>query len=98
MGYYLELIALFWFLICWVGYTWYSRNRATSRSRLSNTLVMYREDWMRVMLKRENRISDASVVGNLERNGALFASSCLLIFRGIITAFGYSLSSLVVLV
>ncbi|WP_432210058.1 DUF599 domain-containing protein [Marinobacter alkaliphilus] len=90
MGYYLELIALFWFLVCWVGYTWYSRNRASTRACLSNTLDMYREDWMRVMLKRENRISDASVVGNLERNGAFFASSCLLILAGIITALGYT--------
>lgn len=90
MGYYLELIALFWFLICWMGYTWYSRDRANSRDCLSNTLDLYREDWMRVMLKRENRISDASVVGNLERNGAFFASSCLLILAGIITALGYT--------
>src|SRR5690606_21398348 len=90
MTYYLDLMALIWFLACWVGYTWYSRNRANSRSCLSNTLDLYREDWMRVMLKRENRISDASVVGNLERNGAFFASSCLLILAGIITALGYT--------
>ncbi|BFN14005.1 MULTISPECIES: DUF599 domain-containing protein [Marinobacter] len=90
MSYYLEFLALIWFFVCWGGYTWYSRNRANSRSCLSNTLDLYREDWMRVMLKRENRISDASVVGNLERNGAFFASSCLLILAGIITALGYT--------
>jgi len=90
MVYYLELIALCWFIVCSVGYTWYSRNRADNRACLSNTLDLYREDWMRVMLKRDNRISDASVVGNLERNGAFFASSCLLILAGIITALGYT--------
>ncbi len=42
------------------------------------------------MLKRENRISDTSAIGNLERNGAFFASSCLLILAGIITALGYT--------
>ena len=87
---YLDFLALIWFLACWGGYTWYSRNRADSRACLSNTLDLYREDWMRVMLKRDNRISDASVVGNLERNGAFFASSCLLILAGIITALGYT--------
>ncbi|MDL0432628.1 DUF599 family protein [Marinobacter sp. TBZ242] len=90
MGIYLELIALVWFLICWLGYTEYSKRKANERPCLSNTLDLYREDWMRVMLKRENRISDASVVGNLERNGAFFASSCLLIVAGIITALGYT--------
>lgn len=86
----LDLIALAWFLVCWLGYSGYSRQKAGDRPCLSNTLDLYREDWMRVMLKRENRISDASVVGNLERNGAFFASSCLLILAGIITALGYT--------
>jgi len=90
MGIYLELIALVWFLICWLGYSEYSKRTAGKRPCLSNTLDLYRADWMRVMLSRENRISDASVVGNLERNGAFFASSCLLILAGIITALGYT--------
>lgn len=42
------------------------------------------------MLRRDNRISDASVIGSLERNGAFFASSCLLILAGILTALGYT--------
>lgn len=90
MSDYLELLALFWFFVCWLGYSEYSRRRANDRPCLSNTLDLYREDWMRVMLQRGNRISDASVVGNLERNGAFFASSCLLILAGIITALGYT--------
>ncbi|AOY87990.1 hypothetical protein BKP64_07290 [Marinobacter salinus] len=90
MGNVLEFVALVWFFVCWLGYTEYSKRRAADRPCLSNTLDMYREDWMRVMLRRDNRISDASVVGNLERNGAFFASSCLLILAGIITALGYT--------
>ncbi|MDI9246920.1 DUF599 domain-containing protein [Marinobacter sp. CHS3-4] len=90
MGIYLELVALVWFFICWLGYSEYSKRKADKRPCLSNTLDLYRTDWMRVMLSRENRISDASVVGNLERNGAFFASSCLLILAGIITALGYT--------
>src|SRR5690554_1749776 len=45
---------------------------------------------MRVMMRRDNRIPDASVVASLERNGAFFASSCLLILAGIITSLGYT--------
>ena len=90
MGMYLELAGLVWFLICWIGYSLYSKSAADKRPCLSNTLDLYRADWMRVMLSRENRISDTTVVGNLERNGAFFASSCLLILAGIITALGYT--------
>jgi len=91
---YLDFIALGWFLVCSIGYTWYSRNHAGKRACLSNTLTLYREDWMRVMLRRGNRMSDTSVVGNLERNGAFFASSCLLILAGVITAMGYTSEAL----
>ncbi|WP_166261192.1 DUF599 domain-containing protein [Marinobacter salicampi] len=90
MSAFLDFIALGWFLVCWLGYTEYSRRMAHNRPCLSNTLDMYREDWMRMMLRRDNRIPDATVVGNLERNGAFFASSCLLILAGIITALGYT--------
>lgn len=90
MGIYLELTVLVWFLVCCLGYSVYSKRAASNRPCLSNTLDLYRTDWMRGMLSRDNRISDASVVGNLERNGAFFASSCLLILAGIITSLGYT--------
>src|SRR3546814_11912940 len=51
---------------------------------------LYREDWMRRMLLRENRIADASVIGNLERNASFFASSTLIILAGILTVLGAS--------
>lgn len=86
----LDLMALLWFLVCWIGYSEYSRRKADVRPCLSNTLDLYRQDWMRGMLRRGNRIADASVVGNLERNGAFFASSCLLILAGLLTAMGYT--------
>lgn len=86
----MDFIALIWFLLCWQGYGYYARQRAKHCPCLSNTLDIYREDWMRRMLLRDNRIADASVVGNLERNGAFFASSCLLIIAGILTALGYT--------
>ncbi|WLQ14909.1 DUF599 domain-containing protein [Hahella aquimaris] len=86
----LDYIALVWFLLNCVGYTYYSEHRAKTRPCLSNTLDLYRADWMRRTLMRDARIADASVVGNLERNGAFFASSSLLILAGLITAIGYT--------
>lgn len=45
---------------------------------------------MLVLMKRDNRIADVSIVASLERNGAFFASSCLLILAGILTSLGYT--------
>ncbi|MBS3805686.1 MAG: DUF599 domain-containing protein [Oleiphilaceae bacterium] len=87
---YLDFIALAWFFACWIGYTHYSRIKARNTPCLSSILDLYRQDWMRVMIQRENKMSDASIIGNLERNGAFFASSCLLILAGILTALGYT--------
>ena len=51
---------------------------------------LYRRDWMQRLLLRENRIADANVIGNLERNASFFASSTLIILAGILTALGAS--------
>lgn len=85
-----DIFALAWFFVCWLGYTFYSRHRGVKKPSLSNSLDLYRFDWMMRMLNRENRIADTSVIGNLERNGAFFASSCMLILAGILTALGYT--------
>lgn len=45
---------------------------------------------MRRLLLRDNRIADANVIGNLERNASFFASSTLIILAGILTALGAS--------
>lgn len=40
------------------------------------------------MLDRENRVADASLIANLERNVSFFASSTLIILAGILTVLG----------
>lgn len=87
---YIDFIALAWFLICFIGYTQYSRRKAKSIPCLTNVMDRYRQDWMRVMLRRDNRMPDTSIISSLERNGAFFASSCLLILAGILTSLGYT--------
>lgn len=83
-----HLIAIVWFVICWVGYTIYANWRGRDTACLASVLHLYREDWMRRMLLRDNRIADANVIGNLERNASFFASSTLIILAGILTAVG----------
>lgn len=86
----IHLLAACWFVICWGGYTRYATWKGRDTACLASVLHLYREDWMRRMLMRDNRIADASVVGNLERNASFFASSTLIILAGILTVLGAS--------
>ncbi|NKQ10726.1 DUF599 domain-containing protein [Pseudomonas sp. SST3] len=85
-----HLIAVVWFILCWVGYTRYASWRGRDTACLASVLHLYRQDWMRRMLLRDNRIADANVIGNLERNASFFASSTLIILAGVLTALGAS--------
>lgn len=85
-----HLFAVVWFVICWLGYTRYATWRARDTACLASVMHLYREDWMRRLLLRDNRIADASVIGNLERNASFFASSTLIILAGVLTVLGSS--------
>lgn len=85
-----HLIAVAWFVLCWAGYTRYASWRSRDTVCLASVLHLYRQDWMRRMLLRDNRIADANVIGNLERNASFFASSTLIILAGILTVLGAS--------
>ncbi len=85
-----NLLAIVWFALCWGGYTRYAIWKGRDTACLASVLHLYREDWMRRMLLRDNRIADASVIGNLERNASFFASSTLIILAGILTVLGAS--------
>ncbi|MCB1922496.1 MAG: DUF599 family protein [Gammaproteobacteria bacterium] len=85
----LDLVALIWFLACWVGYTRYAKKRSASEVCLASVMHMYRREWMVQMMYRDNRMSDMSAVSTLERNVSFFASSALLILAGILTLFSY---------
>ncbi|MNC33366.1 hypothetical protein D3C75_817560 [compost metagenome] len=83
-----HVLALSWFVLCWLGYTRYAIWKGKDTPCLASVLHLYREDWMRRLLMRDNRIADASVIGNLERNASFFASSTLIILAGILTVLG----------
>ncbi|AJE15051.1 MULTISPECIES: DUF599 domain-containing protein [Stutzerimonas] len=85
-----DVAAVIWFVVCWVGYTRYASWRGRDTACLASVLHLYRQDWMQRLLQRDNRIADANVIGNLERNASFFASSTLIILAGILTALGAS--------
>lgn len=86
MAGWLDLIAILWFLTIWVGYTLYAKRRAKTISCLSFELRRKRNDWMKQMLSRDNKMADVGLISTLERNVSFFASSTLLVLAGLLTA------------
>ncbi|MER2492550.1 DUF599 domain-containing protein [Catenovulum sediminis] len=82
----IDFSCLIAFLAIWYGYAAFARRAAKKRESLSSVLIIYRVDWMRHLLERENRILDAALMGNIEKNISFFASTTLLIIAGTLTA------------
>lgn len=80
-----DTLAVCWFFASWTIYTRYVQHAARSRNSLTRVLVQSRRDWMGHLLNRENRITDASIIANLERNVSFLASSALLIVAALLT-------------
>ncbi|KAA0875167.1 DUF599 domain-containing protein [Nitrincola tapanii] len=81
----LNLLALAWFLICFKGYMYYARVQSYVTPCLASVLHMYRTEWMRRMMTRDNRIADTTAIANLERSVSFFASTTILVMAGILT-------------
>jgi len=85
-----NLLALCWFLLCFRGYMTYARVRGHTTPCLSSVMHLYRLEWMRHMLMRENRVPDTTAIANLERTVAFFASTTILILAGLMTLLNVS--------
>jgi len=83
----IDLVALSTFFLSWSGYTWFARKKAKTTNCLARSLHQHRIHWMYEIITREVRVGEASLLANLERNIAFFASSTLLILAGILTLF-----------
>ena len=82
-----DILALFIFILSWYGYTVFARKKAKTTDCIARSLHQHRIHWMHEVISREIKVSDASLLANLERNIAFFASSTLLILAGIFTLF-----------
>jgi uncharacterized membrane protein len=83
-----NILAFFWFLICFKGYTNYTRRRAKDTPCLASVLHMARLEWMQSLLSREIRVADNTAIANLERSVSFFASTTMLVLAGLITILG----------
>ncbi len=82
---YVELLGVLWLMLAWVGYSNFARRQAKKDFCIASVLHCYRKNWMRAMLTRNNRISDAALLANLERNASFLASTSIFVIAGVFT-------------
>lgn len=85
-----DVVSLVWFFTLWIGYTWYTDRAAPRPRSLRAVMHEHRYHWMLRMLERENRMTDAGILGNLLHGVSFFASTTLLILVGLVTVLGAS--------
>ncbi len=83
----LDYIAFICLVICWLGYTIFSRKKAKTTDCIARCLHQHRIHWMYEAIRKEIRVGEASLISNLERNIAFFASTTLLVLAGVLTLF-----------
>ena len=68
--------ALGWFLLAWLGYGTFIQRLRSPRS-ITARLRGVRRAWMHAMLGRDNRITDASLIGHAMHSATFFASTTM---------------------
>jgi len=84
----LDYVAFGWFLCCWFGYAFYVEHGPHKAKGMYHVLSTYRRRWMFEMLKRENRILDSTLMGNLLNAAVFFASTSIFVVGGLIAVLG----------
>lgn len=84
MPYLTDLLALSWFLGCWITYAWLEHNKPG----LSKDVHRWREKWAFSLLARDNRMVDIQAINALIGNVTFFASTTILILAGLFAMLG----------
>lgn len=79
-----DLVALACFVALWLGYG--LAQRALAGRTINARLHAVRVLWMRSMLRRDNRIADAALIGHVVHSAAFFASTSLIAIGALIGA------------
>lgn len=86
---YEDTLALAFFVIGWSAYSYFADHVGKDHHNLLAVTNRYRLQWMREMLRRENRTMDSIMVGNLLRSISFFANTSIFILIGLISMLSY---------
>ncbi|MEY8262836.1 MAG: DUF599 domain-containing protein [Bermanella sp.] len=78
-------VAMGFFLLAWVFYTLFAKIMAKRTHCLASVMCLHRVWWMERMMVRDNRVADAGLLANIERNVNFFASTTMIIIAAILT-------------
>ncbi len=83
----IDRLALLWFLLAWLGYgrLIHGLRRAPS---ITTRMGDMRQAWMQSMLGRDNRIVDASLIGNTMHSATFFASTSMIALAALLGLMG----------
>ncbi len=81
----LDLFALVFFIVTWMGYAALLELTEHGRNGLNSRMHDYRGGWMQQMLKRDMRMVDAQIMASLQNGTAFFASTSLIAIGGTLT-------------
>src|SRR5664279_2525374 len=84
----IDWIALAIFFVGWLTYGYYADHRARGATGLRGSTDRHRLDWGRQMARRENRIVDSSLTGNLVQSVSFYASTTTYVIAGLIAVAG----------
>lgn len=85
---YADLLAFAWFLVAWFGYARYAERDRETNKNLMQLLTKYRFAWMKALVRREMRMGDFMLAGNIMRSVTFFASTTMIIIGGLIAVLG----------
>ena len=84
----LDYCALGWFLLCWIGYVQIADHTRFHKLSVSARMNECRRRWMRNMVRRDLRMIDTMIHGNLLHGVAFFASTSILLIGGLLASLG----------
>ena len=84
----LDWIAVGVLIFGWQAIGWTVEKAPFGRPSTYQLMLGYRQEWMKMMVRRDPRIFDAQVLAALQQTGAFFSSACLLALGGGIALLG----------
>jgi len=84
----LDWVGLAWFLSCWIGYELIVERGWIGRKTLLAETHKLRLEWGRAMVKRNPRIVDVSLIGNLLQSLSFYANTSIYIIAALFAALG----------
>jgi len=84
----LDWLALGLFLLCWMAYTWYADHGPARGRSITAAMNQRRHDWMIQATRRDLRIIDTQILGNLLTGVGFFASTTIFVLGGLMAMLG----------